>query len=406
MDAGLLRVVADDLTGACDIAAALLPWPGGILVEAFPTADSVPPFRLRVQNTQSRTMTESAARAAVAHVLDGLAAQAIVLKKIDTALRGHLGAEPDAAIAAAGAAEAFVLPAIPRVGRTTVGGEQRIDGVPVHRTTFAHDPLHPIRDSSVAAHLARGCGRSVAGVSLDEVRASGGCDGAIERGRAAGCTVFVCDAETDDDLGRAVDALLRRPRPLVVAGSLGLGAALRRRLPVSGAGPQDTARARTRAGRLIVVGSTHPMARQQARVIAAAAPVYEVDEAALAEEIAARTEPALRGGGTVVLATPPRMASGTERALLAAMGRVAAACLRRHAPGVLAIVGGETAFGVLRAAGQPWIHVESTPAPLVATGTLVGGALDGVVLVTKGGSSGVPETLRDAVDAATNTGGA
>lgn len=399
MDAGVLRVVADDLTGACDIAAALLPWPGGVLVEAYPTRGAAPAHALRVRNTQSRMMTEAAARAAVEGALGTVDRDAIVLKKIDTALRGHLGAELDAAVGAAGAAEAFVLPAIPSVGRTTVGGVQRIGGVPVHDTTFARDPLHPIRDSSVPAHLTRGSGRRVASLSLADVRSAGELGQAIDRGRAAGCSLFVCDAESDDDLERAVGALLARPRPLVVAGSLGLGLALRRALAVASAAPARETRRGGATGRLVVVGSTHPMARQQARMVAGAGAVHEVDQATQADEVAARAHAALRRGESFVLATPSVVAAGSERALLEAMARTAAACLRRHAPAVVALVGGETAFGVLEAAAQPWIRVDGTPAPLVVAGALVGGALDGVSLVTKGGSSGAPGTLCEVLGA-------
>ena len=208
----------------------------------------------------------------------------------------------------------------------------------------------------------------------------------------------MCDAETDDDLARAVDVLLSRPRPLVVAGSLGLGTALRRHvLPPKG--PLGAPRKPVGAGRLIIVGSLHPMAREQARVVAGDGPMYEVDEATPADGIARRAQAALSADGTVVLVTPSEAAPGSERALLASLERVAAACLRRQVPHVLAIVGGETAFGVLRVVEQPLIDVEGTPAPLVVVGSLVGGALDGVSLVTKGGSSGGPDTLRDAVAA-------
>jgi len=42
VDVHTLRVVADDLTGACDIAAALLPWDDGVLVEAYDTGAAAP----------------------------------------------------------------------------------------------------------------------------------------------------------------------------------------------------------------------------------------------------------------------------------------------------------------------------------------------------------------------------
>src|SRR6476620_3418690 len=98
MDA--LRVLADDLTGACDVGAELLPGPAGVVVH--PSGESprpeMRPATVCVRNTQSRTLppAEAARRvgAALADVGSGWAG--LVLKKIDTGLRGPLGAEIDA----------------------------------------------------------------------------------------------------------------------------------------------------------------------------------------------------------------------------------------------------------------------------------------------------------------------
>src|SRR5437899_2065390 len=131
-----MRVIADDLTGACDVGAALHALGMPVVIESIdaPATDRTNDGALLVRNTQSRTLAPVAAVARVRRALadaprtpDGL-----VLKKIDTALRGPLGAEIDATIDAVGAALALVLPAIPDAGRTTVGGRQLVDGVPVH----------------------------------------------------------------------------------------------------------------------------------------------------------------------------------------------------------------------------------------------------------------------------------
>ncbi|TMA37061.1 MAG: four-carbon acid sugar kinase family protein, partial [Deltaproteobacteria bacterium] len=133
-----LRIIADDLTGACDIGAEMLPWPAGVVVQPA-AGGSSPAGALGVRNTQSRTLSPAEAASRVSGVLDDLRIgwSGIVLKKIDTGLRGPLGAEIDAAMDVLGASEAFVLPAIPEVGRTTEQGRQMIGGVPVHRTAFA-----------------------------------------------------------------------------------------------------------------------------------------------------------------------------------------------------------------------------------------------------------------------------
>ncbi|TMB00467.1 MAG: four-carbon acid sugar kinase family protein, partial [Deltaproteobacteria bacterium] len=225
-----------------------------------------------VRNTQSRTLPPPEAAGRVGGALADLRAgwSGIVLKKIDTGLRGPLGAEIDAAMDVLGVGEAFVLPAIPEVGRTTEQGRQMIGGVPVHRTAFARDPQNPIRDASVAAAV-EASGRRRAGViGLGAIRGRDDFDNAVEEARAAGTAVIVCDAETDADLERAVRRLLSRPRPLLLVGSTGLARALRRVL-----GPENGGRARGgtsfSAGRgvLVVAGSAHPATRAQVECAAA-----------------------------------------------------------------------------------------------------------------------------------------
>ncbi|HJQ85775.1 MAG TPA: four-carbon acid sugar kinase family protein, partial [Candidatus Binatia bacterium] len=156
MDA--LRVLADDLTGACDVGAELLPGPSGVVVQAVAERrrPDVRATTICIRNTQSRTLAPADAAGRVRAALADVPADwsGLVLKKIDTGLRGPLGAEIDAAMDALGVAEAFVLPAIPEIGRTTQQGRQMIGGIPIDQTPFARDPHHPIRDASVSAALA------------------------------------------------------------------------------------------------------------------------------------------------------------------------------------------------------------------------------------------------------------
>src|SRR5262249_35204118 len=102
MGTGGLCVLADDLTGACDVGAALLPWPEPVLVDVVPGA--VGRGGLRIRNTQSRGLApaDAAERVRCALAAEDRDGADIVLKKIDTGLRGPLGAEIDAAMDAVG----------------------------------------------------------------------------------------------------------------------------------------------------------------------------------------------------------------------------------------------------------------------------------------------------------------
>jgi len=383
-----LHVIADDLTGACDVGAALLPWPTPVVV--WPDGDGADggAAQLVIRNTQSRALPAAAAARRVRDVLGGgWARDGIVLKEIDTGLRGHLGAEIDAAMDAVGARRAFVLPAIPEVGRTTVGGEQRLDGVPVHRTAFGSDPLNPVRESQVAAVISRGTGRAVGTVSLDAVRGPGGPGAAIDASDAA---ILVLDAETDADLAASVQAVLHRPRPLLLVGSTGVARALRAALA-----PREGPAARlhgpaTGSGTLVVVGSAHPAARAQrdeARRAGVLQAVLEVD-AAGATAAGVRAAALLAAGGTVALVAPDVVTPGHEAVIGAALRAAAVTALEGCVPAGLVLVGGETAYEVLAGLGHPPLVVEGRAAPLAVRGRIAAGRYGGVAIVTKGGSSG------------------
>jgi uncharacterized protein YgbK (DUF1537 family) len=393
-----LHVIADDLTGACDVAAALLPWPTGITV--YPDG-MVPDDRgardrpLAVRNTQSRTLRPAAAarrvRGALASVGRGF--EGVLLKKIDTGLRGPLGAEIDAALDALGAAQAFVLPAIPEVGRTTVGGEQLVDGVPVHRTAFANDPHNPIRDARVGAVIEATSRRSTGAVGLHATRHPERMAAALDGCRAP---VVVIDAETDEDLSACVRALLRRPRPLLLVGSIGVARALRETLPVEhGAGADPSAEPPSGAGVLVVVGSVHPTTRAQQEHAGRCGVFGAVMEVLPAggERVGREAARELRAGHSVALVAPAEVTAGNETAIAAALRSAVTSALATTRPAGVLLVGGETAFHVLDGLGHPPLAIESRPAPLVVRGRLAAGRHRGLPIVTKGGSTGEPELL-------------
>ena len=401
MDA--LRVLADDLTGACDVGAELLPGPGGVVVQpALEAREPGPRGATCVRNTQSRTLAPADAARRVAAVLTdvGPGWAGLVLKKIDPGLRGPLGAEIDAAMDSLGLDEAFVLPAIPEVGRTTLAGRQMIGGIPVNETAFARDPHHPIRDASVPGALEATGRRRTAVIDVTAVR--GDMAVAVERARAGGAGVLVCDAETDADLERAVRTLLLRARPLLLVGSTGLARALRRVLRTEHAGrvlrpsgppplPGD--------GILVVAGSAHPATRGQIERAAERGLLRPIEVASLAgaDWAGAQAARALASGSAPALIAPAATSPAGGAGVLAALRRAALTTLARERPRGLVLVGGETAYHVLEGLGLPALWLESRLCPLVVRARLMAGAWAGLAVVTKGGSSGAPDLLASIV---------
>ena len=168
-------MIADDLAGACDTSAEFLPQLGAVTV--FIDSDNpVVPFdyskNLVVWNTESRSLTEEAAyqkvRRACTHALQS--ETRILLKKADSAFRGHYGREIAAVLDAWPNAVAGLLPAIPTFGRVTRNGVQFLNGVPIAESFYRHDPKHPVKESRVAIMASKGNPRKIALLTLTKIR--------------------------------------------------------------------------------------------------------------------------------------------------------------------------------------------------------------------------------------------
>jgi len=365
-----VAVVADDLTGAAD-SGVQLAGAGYRTAVAFLGAPVADGFDAVVADTDSRAAGAAAARERVRAATARLAAAPILLKKVDSTLRGPVGEEIAAALEASGRERAVIAPAFPATGRTTVGGVQLVDGVPVQRTRFADDPVTPVREGSVPALLA----------------AAG-----VDAGRCV-----VADACSDGDLDAIVRAE-RDPSSVLWVGSAGLARALAAAYPGPGVqAPRDgLASART----LVVVGSASDAAREQvARLAAAGAPVAELRVESLDVDACARDAAAALARARVCVLRPagdgggPELARRIARALADVVARVAGDGLVTG----LVLTGGDTAVHVARRLGATGLRVDAELEPGVPIGRLLGPRPYPVV--TKAGGFGSPDVLRDACEA-------
>ncbi len=378
--------IADDLTGACDVAAELALAGQRVEVVVAPDGVATPGGEgIVVVNTQSRALVPAAAAARVRTALRRAPAS-LVLKKIDTALRGHLGAELDAAVEVLGA-PVFVLAAIPGAGRVTRDGCQWFDGRLLADTEFARDPEGPGAVSSIPAVIARESGRGTMVLPRDAVR-SGRLAEEVARHRRTGIDLFVVDAEHDDDVRTAVGAIVALPRPVCLAGSIALAAALAPHVDGARA-PGDRVRHPVPMPALIVNGSLHSRARAQVEAVLATGRAIAVDSTE--GDAAAKAAATLRSGTTVVLAPRPSSSVPTTAALRTTETMLAdavAAIAARTEIATLVLIGGETSHAILTRLQAGGLAVHGRIAPLVAYGTILRGPAAGATLVTKGGSGG------------------
>jgi uncharacterized protein YgbK (DUF1537 family) len=352
---GVLTILADDLTGACDtgtLFAAGRPVP----VTVWPDTGS--PSPVRVVDTESRSVDfgEAARRVEAAA---GAAPATRYFKKIDSTLRGPIGAEVDALLRATGAPSVVLTPAFPALGRTVVDRVLLIDGIPATDTALVEDPEYPSeRGSSVVDRLRPDIDRPLAWIPLGHVRADRD-DLSARLGRLRG-TVTIADAETDEDLSALVDAALALdPTPLLV-GSAGLARALALRL---GLLAKRATLPPTRRW-LIVAGSRHPATRRQ---VATA-----------------------RDAGLRVLTTSDTDI-GDRVAVAAHLASEARRIIEREAFDLVAVTGGQTALALWQAFDADRVDLLGAPAPGLAFGFLRAPGHPALGLLTKAGGFGAPD---------------
>src|SRR5215212_8993695 len=213
----LIAVIADDLTGAADTGVQLVH--AGYRTAVFFHESEVLANDLDAVSfdTDSRTMPAGFAAKRVLEAAHAVRGARIVYKKLDSTLRGNVAAELAAALGGAQRVRVVVAPAFPGAGRTTVGGTQRVHGVPVDETEMANDPHTPVRVAHVPSLLADAFS-SVGVLSVEDLS-----DPELVRRILEESECVVADADRAEDL----EALVRTvPARVLWAGSAGLALAL------------------------------------------------------------------------------------------------------------------------------------------------------------------------------------
>lgn len=146
----MIAVIADDLTGAAELAG--LGWHYGLHTEMiYGNAINGNEADLLVVATDTRSVNEQEAVAITTEINAALqqAHLARIFKKVDSVLRGHVLAELRVQLRMFSLKRALLLPANPALGRTISDGEYFINGQPAHLTSFARDPEFPVTSPDV-----------------------------------------------------------------------------------------------------------------------------------------------------------------------------------------------------------------------------------------------------------------
>ncbi len=417
----ILGVIADDFTGATDVASMLvragmrtvqvLGVPQGTL----PEADAV------VVALKSRTIApELAVQQSLAALaaLRAAGARQIYFKycsTFDSTPRGNIGPVIDALMAALGTDLTIACPAFPENGRTVFRGHLFVGDELLSDSGMRNHPLTPMTDANLVRVLQAQTQQRVGLLRHDTV--AQGADAArarLQALRADGVGVAVADALDQDDLltlGEACADL-----PLVTAGSgvaLGLPPAYARRGWLRPDAQAAALPAADGAAAMVSGSCSQATNTQVARWQQAGGASVQVDPLALhegrttADALLANATAALAQGPVLIYATAtPEHVGAVQQALgVQAAGELVEQTLAHVARGLVAsgvrrlvVAGGETSGAVVQALAVQQLQIGPSICPGVPwTATRLADGDGALLLALKSGNFGGPDFFREAL---------
>jgi D-threonate/D-erythronate kinase len=259
-----IAIIADDLTGANDSGVQLAKrgFRAAVMMGAHESA--VASEQVVVFDTDSRRLSKEEAYRSVRETAEWIKKQPcrLIFKKIDSTMRGNIGAEIDAVYDTFLPDFVIIAPAFPLNKRQVADGYLYVNGKLLQETEVALDPITPVRESFLPKLLGEQTSRPIALITHRDL--AGGQAGLIERLKKLkeeGAAYIVFDALEDEHLQEIVEIVQKVSSNIVWVGSAGLAGYLP--IPAEEAKEQGRAAIHIRRPALMVVGSVSRTARSQ-----------------------------------------------------------------------------------------------------------------------------------------------
>ena len=284
----LLGVIADDFTGASDIANTIAkgrPGQGGLRTVQYlgvPRREAQEDVEAGVIALKSRSAPAADAIQQSLAALTWLQAQGceqFVFKycsTFDSTPDGNIGPVAESLASALDVKGVIACPAFPTTGRTIYQGHLFVGDRLLNESGMQHHPLNPMTDPDIRRWLARQCASPVGLISWSTVRAGAmSVEQALVDAATRGETLVVVDAISDDDLVEIAKAAANRR--LLTGGSgiaIGLPANFISAGKAAGTLPSRT---RIEGPEVVLAGSCSGATLEQISVHAQAHPSLAVD---------------------------------------------------------------------------------------------------------------------------------
>lgn len=147
----------------------------------------------------------------------------LIYKKIDSTMRGNIGAELSGLMDSLKTDISVIVPSLPDQGRTVVNGNLYVKGVLLSDTEFSTDPGTPVRESYIPAIISQQSDKKTAVINYDRViEGENILAEDIRQLIDDNVRIIVIDAREKEDLRIIASSLACMNEKILMAGSMGL----------------------------------------------------------------------------------------------------------------------------------------------------------------------------------------
>lgn len=411
----ILGCVADDMTGATDLALMLVR--GGLrtiqIIGVPPKGQPLPDADAIVVALKSRTVEPSVAVAETIASTDALmAAGASQLffkycSTFDSTDKGNIGPVIEAIMDRYQIGFTIACPAFPLNGRYVFNSRLFVQGDLLHESPMKDHPLTPMRDSNLVNVLQRQTKLKVGAIRFDDVdQGPYNIEKTLGRLQASGVRVAIADAISDRHL-RDIGAASRELRLVTGGSGVAMGLPANFRLPGGRKLTEPPANMKAPDGHAVILaGSCSAATRKQIDfALKSGIDALKIDPLELADGrqtvqgICSWAAPRLSGRPILVYssADPAEVSEaqaklGRDRAgslVEEALGQVSRTLVSQHDVRRIIVAGGETSGAVINALGVKALEIGPEIDPGVPWTQVIGA--QPVAIALKSGNFGSPE---------------
>lgn len=410
-----IGVIADDLTGGNGTGVKLSKL--GYSVSTLVNYNNIPKnsgTNAVIIDTDSRYVEEHVAVNRVNTVVDNLIEWSVDImgKRIDSTIRGNIGAEIDALLEKVAKNTVVILtPTYPESHRIVSGGFLLVKGVPVQLSDVSKDPVKPVLNSHVPSVIQAQSKNPVAHVSLSFVLSGEqALAQELERKIKAGSKIIVVDGISDEDIETLANAMVSiahvnfipaDPGPLTAAYVRAFGLKFKSNKKIIVTVGSVTTNSHEQLDYLVKKRHVKPVYVKPSE-LATASESWEAE----VERVIKLALQRMEKENIIVITTDSPDSTILDLAKIAEKEKLSEGYLAKRISDGLAKIarilvlqsgfeiggcftsGGDVTASFCSVGLVEGIHLNEEILPLIAHGYFVGGHFDGIPIVTKGGTAG------------------